>query len=441
MPEALTEPRPQTQETGLPPWTVVLPTIGSAGDVHPVLGVAQELRRRGHQVIIATSSHYEELIRGLEFDFHQLLDTTRLEHLADHPHMWDRWRAFPLLATEAIVPAIRPLYELLAGMAGSRVLVAASSLCLGARLAQEKLGLPLISLVLQPVVFRSRVEPVGAPHRAFDPGWPRWRKNLAYWLADRFLIDRPIQGPLNALRRELGLPPVRRIFENWIHSPNGTICLFPEWYAPPQADWPASVTFADFPLFDPHEDSLLPDRVDAFLREGDPPILFTFGSEMRQIGATLNRSIETCRVLARRALLVSRHADRSPVHADGHSSLVADFLPLSRVLPRCAAIVHHGGIGTLSRGLQAGIPQLAVPMAHDQPDNARRLAHLGVGNWIDPDEFHPRRVAQNLEALLSDPPVWQRCEDLAARLSPGRGIAMACDALEREMLLREAGGF
>jgi UDP:flavonoid glycosyltransferase YjiC (YdhE family) len=440
MPEALTETLPQAQSRRQASWTVVLPTIGSAGDLHPVLGVGRELARRGHTVVVATSDHYETTVREQGLDFRALLDGERLNALAQHPDMWHRWRAFPRLAAAAIVPAIRPLYAILAEMAGPRVLVAASSLCLGARLAQERLSVPLVSLVLQPVVFRSREDSIGTPHGAFDPAWPRWRKNLAYWIADRFIIDPPIGRALNSFRRELGLPPVRRIFDRWIHSPSGAVCLFPEWYAPPQFDWPAGVVFADFPVFDPTETNPLPAHVEEFLRTGDPPIVFTFGSEMRQGRPWLERGIEACRVLGRRALLLSRHEDQHPPTADGRSSMAAGFLPLSQILPLCSAIVHHGGIGTTSRALQAGIPQLAVPMAHDQPDNARRISRLGVGAWIDPQRFRPRHVAQSLEAVLSDPSVWKSCEDLAARVKPARGIELACDALEREMLLREAGG-
>ena len=78
------------------------------------------------------------------------------------------------------------------------------------------------------------------------------------------------------------------------------------------------------------------------------------------------------------------------------------FVPLSDVLPRCAALVSHGGIGTLAQGLAAGVPQLTMPMGFDQPDNATRLERLGVGRWVVPSKFDGDRVAATLRVLLED---------------------------------------
>jgi len=99
-------------------------------------------------------------------------------------------------------------------------------------------------------------------------------------------------------------------------------------------------------------------------------------------------------------------ADRYPLppHA-----LHAAYAPFSRVLPRAAAVVHHGGIGTCAQGLAAGIPQLLMPMAFDQPDNAMRLRRLGVGDWVVPRRFTASRVARSLEQLLADETVAGAC--------------------------------
>ncbi|MFN8516393.1 MAG: glycosyltransferase [Chloroflexia bacterium] len=94
------------------------------------------------------------------------------------------------------------------------------------------------------------------------------------------------------------------------------------------------------------------------------------------------------------------------------------YVPLNDILPRAAALIHHGGIGTTAQGLAAGIPQLVMPMSHDQPDNALRLRQLGVGAALPPAKFTGPRVAAVLDQLLRSETTLARCRDLAARCDP-----------------------
>jgi rhamnosyltransferase subunit B len=90
------------------------------------------------------------------------------------------------------------------------------------------------------------------------------------------------------------------------------------------------------------------------------------------------------------------------------------YLPLRHLLPRAAALVHHGGIGTSAEALRAGTPQLAVPLFFDQPDNALRLRTLGVGDVLEPDALTPDSLAENLQSLLASQSVKQKCGQIAA---------------------------
>ena len=106
------------------------------------------------------------------------------------------------------------------------------------------------------------------------------------------------------------------------------------------------------------------------------------------------------------------------------------YAPLSRLLPRCAALVHHGGIGTLAQALAAGVPQLTMPMGFDQPDNAARLVRLGVAGWVTPARFTGERVATELQRLITDPQVAAACSRWANALKNSSAIERACDLLE-----------
>ena len=130
-----------------------------------------------------------------------------------------------------------------------RTVVVATAPVFGARVAQEHLGVPLATVQLQPATFRSLHDtprlPVVPP-----PEWqPRFCRRFVYWLADQ-LVDRAIAAPLNAFRSQFHLPPVRRVLRDWWLSPQLVIGLFPDWFAPPQPDWPPQSLLSGFPLYD-----------------------------------------------------------------------------------------------------------------------------------------------------------------------------------------------
>ncbi|MCE9552683.1 MAG: glycosyltransferase, partial [Planctomycetes bacterium] len=105
----------------------------------------------------------------------------------------------------------------------------------------------------------------------------------------------------------------------------------------------------------------------------------------------------------------------------------------SQVLPRAAAVVHHGGIGTVGQGLAAGVPQLIMPMSHDQPDNAARITRLGVGRTVWPKQFRGPAVAAALSELLDSPNTLVRCRELAQRLHNRDGLEFAADVIQESV--------
>jgi len=99
-------------------------------------------------------------------------------------------------------------------------------------------------------------------------------------------------------------------------------------------------------------------------------------------------------------------------------------------MPRAAALVHHGGIGTMAAAFAAGIPQIVVPFNFDQPDNASRLRALGVGTVIRPAAYTGAAVARALDEILSSSAVQKVCRSIAERMRLVRPMAAACDLIE-----------
>jgi UDP:flavonoid glycosyltransferase YjiC (YdhE family) len=350
----------------------------------------------------------------------------------DHPDLWHPNRGFRVVAEWVILPWMRQAYQLVAERyVPGRTVVVASAMAFGARIAQEKLGVPLATAHLQPSMLYSKHAPPDlAPTVAHPWLFPRWVRRFVFWLGYRFVID-PILAPrTNAFRAELGLPPVVRGFlDRWAHSPQCVLGLFPEWFGPPQPDWPPNVTLTSFPLFDERGLAELAPEVETFLAAGEPPVVFTPGSANKHSKAFFSAAVEACGKLGRRGVLLTRFADQLPPRLPAGTRHF-EYVPFSQVFARAAAVVHHGGVGTMAQALAAGVPQLVMPLAHDQPDNAARARRLGVGRAILPKAFRGPVVAKALAELIGSPEVAARCRAVAEKLRGADAIGPACRAIE-----------
>jgi UDP:flavonoid glycosyltransferase YjiC (YdhE family) len=410
---------------------VLLIPIGSAGDVHPFVGVGLALRQRGHRVTVIANQHFEPLIRHLGLGFVEFGTEQEYLTLTQDPDLWHPIKGFQTVFRKGILPTLRPLYEtVIKQYVPGQTVVAACSGALAARVAQDKLGIPLATIHLQPSIFRSEFQPPVFPGLSIPSWFPRIGKRLGYWLLDALVLDRIVAPGVNAFRAEVGLPPVRRLLDHWWHSPRCVIGLFPAWFAPPQPDWPAQLRLTGFPLFDERGVQPVPNTVEAFLAEGEPPIVFTPGTAMRQGQAFFRAAVRACQLLGRRGLLLTRFREQIPAELPPGVRHF-NFVPFSQVLPRSAALVYHGGIGTAAQALAAGIPHLVMPMSYDQPDNAARLERLGVGRTLKPRAFHGETVAAALQHLLTSSEVAQRCRALAEKVRQDNPLEETCVAIEQ----------
>jgi UDP:flavonoid glycosyltransferase YjiC (YdhE family) len=249
-------------------------------------------------------------------------------------------------------------------------------------------------------------------------------------LGDWLVIDPTVAPKLNEFRASKGLPPVRRVLRDWWHSPDRVIGMFPAWFAPPQPDWPAQTRLTGFPLYDEGGVHALPEQLKKFLASGEPPIAFTPGSAMLHAAEFFRSAVKACNRLGRRGILLTRHPEQIPARLPD-SVIHVNFAPFSELLPRVAALVHHGGTGTSSQALAAGVPQLVTPMTHDQPDNANRLNRLGVAEVVPFTRFTARRATAAIRRLLADPQRATRCRDVQSRFVGVDALEQTCDLVEQ----------
>jgi rhamnosyltransferase subunit B len=305
----------------------------------------------------------------------------------------------------------------------------AAGQAIGARIAQEKLGVPLTTVHLSPFFFRSTYRNRRVPGLVIPDFVPRNWKQALFRAAD-FAGDWAYGGAVNEFRSSLGLKPANAIFWDWWNSPQLILALFPEWFAPPQPDWPPQTQLAGFPLYDPRQTESISAELAAFLADGACPVVFTPGTAMAHANDFFATSLRAVELLGCRAVFVSQFSEHLPRNLPD-SVTTCRYAPFGALLPRAAAIVHHGGIGSIAQAMAAGLPQLIMPHGFDQPENASRIVELGIGAQIAQRRYSVRRVVRELGKLLLSADLRSRCHELAARFPGFAQLDVACCAIEK----------
>ncbi len=382
---------------------IALLPFGSAGDVFPFLWLGRLLKARGHRVTMIVACLFENTVRDAGLEVIPLGRTEDFERFITNPRIWQLYHGTKLVfkfAGESTESFLQPI-EVRQNTADRFDLMLAPCTVFGARLAREEYGIPLINVHLQPAIMISAHEmPVLFPGMEHLHRLPLW---LRRWLirlpnpADRFAAT----SVARACTARHVTPP-KSLWWDWANSPDGVLCLFPEWFAQAQPDWPLNVQQWDFPLEDLATERPLSPEIEHFLSSGEKPVLFTPGSANVQAARFFEVALTAVKRLDCRAIFITRKLDQLPASLPS-GVLGVEYAPFSSLLPRASAFVHHGGIGTLSQGFAAGLPQLLMAMAHDQPDNAWRLEQLGAGISLTKKTFTPDRVSLALQRLLHEP--------------------------------------
>ncbi|HZR20184.1 MAG TPA: nucleotide disphospho-sugar-binding domain-containing protein [Verrucomicrobiae bacterium] len=208
-----------------------------------------------------------------------------------------------------------------------------------------------------------------------------------------------IGDEVKRLRASLGLSPIDRLFD-WWYSPELILGMFPSWYGKPQHDWPAQLVLVGFPLNYGQPEVGISEKTLSFCSKGDRPIAFTFGTGMMHARELFELGTAVCKKLGVRGIILTKYENQLPrklpsfVH---HSS----FEPFHKLFNCCAAVVHHGGIGTVAMALSAGTPQLILPFAFDQLDNGVRVQRLQAGEYCEPRKLSLDTLEQTLVEVLN----------------------------------------
>jgi UDP:flavonoid glycosyltransferase YjiC (YdhE family) len=370
--------------------------------------MALALKSRGDEVTIATHAHYRENVERMGIRFLPIKPSQ--EDLGPEEN-WVKQAnniqtGLEFIIKNLMLPYLEESFAALESEVKQSDLVISHVLCFAAPLAAEKHGVPWISSVLQPGSFLS----------AYDLprfGQALYLEKLKFLGPNFFKLLIPVVSiatnrwfePLHAFRKKIGLQPSKKnpMVEGF--SPFGNLVLFPKEFAAPQIDWPQKSMQVPFPIFDKEDRSDISTPLKKFLEEGTPPVVFTLGTAIirtkNSFFADAYAAVE--RLRCRAVFLVGKEALGVPPAAFKNPKiLISSYEPFSLLFSRCAAIVHQCGIGTTAQAIRSGRPQVLVPFAHDQPDNARRVVAKGLGQEIPLGGLSEKSLHSSLLSVLKD---------------------------------------
>ena len=359
---------------------------GGTGHLEPTLPVAQALRERGHEVAYACQADLVAEVVRAGFPAH---DTGGATVLAP-----DRRRPLVPVDRAAEEDVVRRAY------AGTVARERAS------RLRQ-------LAAVWRPdVVVRDELD-FGAAVAADALGLPH--AAVSVLAAGGFVRPDVVRTALDDLRAEHGLPPDAAMLHRWL-----TVVPVPPSFRDPRDPLPGRVVHVRPAGWSAQR---RPERL----------VLVTLGTVFAQESGDL-----FARLLAGVAdvpvdvlVTVGRALDPAELGPQPPHVRVERFVPVAEVLPRCAAVVSHGGSGTVVAALAAGVPCVLLPMGADQPLNADRCVALGAGRALDAVTATPADVRAALLAVLQDPSYRVAAERLRAEVAALPGPERAADELER----------
>ena len=371
-----------------------LVTLGSTGDLYPFLAVGRALHEQGHEVfLLSQAPHGGDAVRaGLQFI--PVADAQAHERTLSHPKLWHPVDGLGVLWRHLCLPAAQPTWEALRRLSqglppGQPLRVLASPLAVGARLARDTLPIRLWTGYLAPAALRTLDDPMFlGPWRV--PTWVplRWRRT-AWQALDRWKLEPMARGPLSALATQVGAQPLEgSVFGDWIHSPDGGLALYDAAFAalprrlhgalsaPPRQERLHQVGFPNFEWASPDAGA------SPKASEAHPWVLFGGSAGTHGVDQALCLARELIAHSGKPCVMLEPARDRPT--CDSQSQITR--LPLQALPPllrRAHAFVHHGGIGSCAQGLTAGVPQILMPRAYDQFENAAAIQRMGMG-WAMP---------------------------------------------------------
>ncbi|MBD8498304.1 glycosyltransferase [Paenibacillus arenosi] len=415
---------------------IIMLTIGTRGDVQPFVALGVGLQKRGYEVVIATSSHFESFVlkQGIGFspiraDYMKLTESEEGKRMLGNN---------PLEILKQMKKLIYPmitqmLEDIWAASQHADVLIYHPKVIGGYDIAQKR-GIP---------AFIAHPTPIIAPTGDFtNPILPisisnRWLNEKSYVLNRLFLLS--FMGIMNKWRRETLNLPARSIFTNDLSIEGRAVPILygcSPATVPYNPKWGEQVCMEGYWLLQ-GEDDWKPSRaLVSFLENGSAPIVISFSSmPLKQPDNVLSMLKQALKQTGQRAIILTGSSGMQN-HANDmdENILYVQEAPHSWLFPLSAGVIHHGGAGTTAAAVKAGKPMTICPFSGDQPFWARRMHELGVSTpTLLEKQMTAERFAEAIYSLVNSLELNNKAASLSEKVNQERGVERTIDFVDRHL--------
>lgn len=406
---------------------ITILTYGSRGDVQPFLPLSLGLMARGHRVILAAPPRFQNLVEEHGITFSSLAGDPEDLSRRFNDSGFNFIKQVRDMMSHAVEIGAEMLRKTEAACRDADLIIHTFAHTVGAHtLAREK-NIPDIHIQTFPMF-----APTGDYPNVTMPDLKlRTLKRLTHVASKRITWWTSTFG-FEQVRRRAGLPKRKLYFpfdDDPLRPPTPILCAWSPSILPPSNDWTSNVHVTGYYFFGSEAAYQPPDELRNFLDAGEPPVCVSFGSMVNRNAEKIDRCVrEALTRTGQRGIILSGWG-----RVDQPSSkelLYLDAAPHDWLLPRCKLVIHHGGAGTTSAGLRAGVPNIVLPFTADQPFWGRRVHAVGAGP--KPIPVKNLSVEKLMEAIVEaeEDAIRKRAQDTGQRIRSEDGVGRAVELIE-----------
>lgn len=398
---------------------ILIMGLGTHGDLQPLVALGVSLQEAGHVVRVATQVTYHDLVVSNGLGFEPVAIDLR-EHLRAQKKSGDLpMRMQYRLARQYMEQFLQKTWD---ASHGIEAVICSQAARIAGYCIAEKLGIPIFLALVSPFQMASLYHPktFGQPRR--------WLKHI---LREQMLWQLLWRTPVNQWRQQtLGLPPAPfRGVEHKLRQDK-----VPAFYAlsstllPRPSHWSPQLHITGEWFLDSLYDWLPPPELLDFLDKGPPPIGISFGSMAGEdTRATIDLVLTALSMTNQRGVLTGGWGNLDQEASLPETVYSIGFIPHNWLFPRMAALINHGGGGTVVTGLKAGRPTIIIPFAFsDHSFWAKRVVELGVGfSFESPRKVTVDQLAQSIHTAVTDAEIKRRASDLGTQIRAEDGVGTA----------------
>jgi sterol 3beta-glucosyltransferase len=406
---------------------ITILTYGSRGDVQPFLPLSLGLMARGHHVILATPLRFQDLVEEHGILFSPLAGDPKDLSRRFNDSGFNFIKQVRDMMSHAVEIGAEMLHKTEQACRDADLIIHTFAHAVGAHtLACEK-NIPDIHIQTFPMF-----TPTGDYPNVTMPDLKLRALNRLTHVASKRITWWTSSFGFEQVRRRAGLSKRKLYFpfdEDPLRPPTPILCAWSPSILPPSNDRNLIVHVTGYFFFDSNTSYQPPKELEDFLKEGDPPVCISFGSMVNRNAEKIDRIMrEALTRIVQRGIILSGWGK---VHRFSSKDLLyINSAPHDWLLPRCKMVIHHGGAGTTSAGLRAGIPNIVVPFTADQPFWGRRVHAVGAGpKSILVKDLSVEKLMQAIAEAEEDA-VRKRAQDIGQRIRSEDGVGRAVELIE-----------